>query len=189
MKFPKLFVSALIGCVLVGTSGAAMARNDCPDGELVGGTYEEIVINQQGVSCTILGVYVDSDIKIRNVNGITIKGSVADNLVVADSGTVNIVENQIASGLVSRNNVLSNVVRNIVYPTGALKVVRSCVEDDRIFEVEVVQNLVFGGKLTVNCQDRAVVVDNIVKNGSIQCNDNLELVSRGNYAPSLTCNP
>ena len=45
MKTQKLLVIAAIVCLLVGASSAAMARNDCPDGFLVGGTFEEIIIN------------------------------------------------------------------------------------------------------------------------------------------------
>ena len=38
MKSQKLLVIATIVCLLVGASSAAMARNDCSDGFLVGGT-------------------------------------------------------------------------------------------------------------------------------------------------------
>jgi hypothetical protein len=46
MKTHKLIVIVAIICLLVGASSAAMARNDCPDGFLVGGTIDSIIINE-----------------------------------------------------------------------------------------------------------------------------------------------
>ncbi len=37
MKSQKLTIIALIVCLLVGVSSAAMARNDCPGGFIIGG--------------------------------------------------------------------------------------------------------------------------------------------------------
>ena len=40
MNAQKLIVNAVAACLLAGASGAAMAQNDCPDGRIVGGTFD-----------------------------------------------------------------------------------------------------------------------------------------------------
>ena len=68
MKNQKLLISVAIVCLLVGASGTAIARNDCPAGSIVGGTYGEIVIDVfkdcrvVGVKCNAVGPRYHSDI-------------------------------------------------------------------------------------------------------------------------------
>ena len=179
---------ATIVCLLVGASSAAMARNDCPDGILVGGEYEEIVINEF-VSCTILGAYVKSGVLVRGAGEFIIKDSYVESggIRVIDTGEVYIEDNIVESDrIVARDNSQAYVLRNVIRG-GEIRVVDSTCDPAIGRQAEVIQNLVFGGKMTVNCQDRAAVVENIVKDGSIACSDNETLISRGNYAEKVTC--
>ena len=189
MKSQKLLVIATIVCLLVGASSAAMARNDCPDGFLVGGTIDSIIINEQA-SCTILGVYVTGDedgrgIVVKDGGLITIKDSIVEGrLAVLDSsGEVLIEDNEVSDNIVVRDNfgftlVLRNVVRN-----GQIRVNNQDLEGQR---VEVIENLIFGGNLSVNGNTRAAVIENRT-DGTITCSDNETLISRGNYAEKVTC--
>jgi hypothetical protein len=190
MKSQKLLVIATIVCLLVGASSAAMARNDCPDGFLVGGTIDSIIINEQSASCTILGVYVTGDedgrgIVVRNGGQITIKDSIVEGrLVVINSGnTVLIEDNEVSDNIVVRDNfgftlVLRNVVRD-----GQIRVNN---QDGAGQRVEVIENLIFGGTLSVNGNTSAAVIENRT-DGTITCSDNETLISRGNYAEKVTC--
>jgi hypothetical protein len=63
MKSQKLFVIVAIICLLAGISSAAMARNDCPEGSISGGEFNEIVIDEF-VSCSIVGVIVKERVLI-----------------------------------------------------------------------------------------------------------------------------
>jgi len=186
MKTQKLLVIVAIVCLLVGASSAAMARNDCPDGYLVGGTFEEIKIDEENVSCEILGVNVTGSVVVKGAGHITIKGSLINgNLRVIGAANAFIVDNQVEGNkLVSKNNTISTVLRNVVR-SGSIKVVDS--RCDQTDQVEVIQNLVFGGSLSVECTQRAAVIENNVKDGSIECSDNETLISRDNYAESLSC--
>jgi len=63
LKTQQVIFIAFLVCSLLGTSDTAVARNDCPDGSLVGGTYDEIVIDEF-VSCSILGVLVSGNVQV-----------------------------------------------------------------------------------------------------------------------------
>jgi hypothetical protein len=189
MKSQKLLVIATIVCLLVGASSAAMARNDCPDGFLVGGTIDSIIINEQSAICTILGVYVTGDedgrgIVVKDGGLITIKDSIVEGrLAVIRSNEVLIEDNKVSDNIVVRDNngftlVLRNVVRN-----GQIRVNNQDLEGQR---VEVIENLIFGGNLSVNGNTRAAVIENRT-DGTITCSDNETLNSRGNYAEKVTC--
>jgi hypothetical protein len=166
-----------------------MARNDCPDGILVGGEYEEIVINDGG-SCTILGAYVVSGVLVRGGGEFVIKDSYVESggIRVIDTGNVYIEDNIVeADNIVARDNIQAYVLRNVIRNGGQIRVVdRNCESEDDD-QAEVIQNLVFGGGMTVKCHDRAAVVENIVTDGTITCSDNETLISRGNYANKVTC--
>jgi len=189
MKTQKLIVIVAIVCLLVGVSSAAMARNDCPDGFLVGGTIDSIIINESA-ACTILGVYVTGDedgrgIVVRGGGSITIKDSIVEGrLAVIDSGgEVLIEDNEVSDNIVVRDNtsftlVLRNVVRN-----GQIRVIDQNLEGQR---VEVIENLIFGGNLSVNGNASAAVIENRT-DGNITCSDNVELISRNNRGQRVTC--
>ena len=189
MKTQKLLVIVAIVCLLVGASSAAMARNDCPDGFLVGGTIDSIIINEQSASCTILGVYVTGDedgrgIVVKDGGLITIKDSIVEGrLAVIRSNEVLIEDNEVSDNIVVRGNtgftlVLRNVVRN-----GQIRVIDQDVEGQR---VEVIENLIFGGNLSVNGNTSAAVIENRT-DGNITCSDNVELISRNNRGQRVTC--
>jgi len=190
MKTQKLIVIVAIVCLLVGVSSAAMARNDCPDGFLVGGTIDSIIINEPLATCTILGVYVTGDedgrgIVVRGGGSITIKDSIVEGrlAVIDSSGEVLIEDNEVSDNIVVRDNtsftlVLRNVVRN-----GQIRVIDQNLEGQR---VEVIENLIFGGNLSVNGNASAAVIENRT-DGNITCSDNVELISRNNRAQRVTC--
>jgi hypothetical protein len=192
MKTQKLLVMATLVCLLVGASSAAMARNDCPDGFLVGGEYEEIIINEN-VSCTILGVYVRQGITARNVNDITIKDSfIEGSLRVIGAGTVQIEDNWLAAPgglnvrLVVANLGVAHVVRNVAR-IGQIVVVDRVCDSSANNTAEVIQNVAFGGNVKVKCNDSASVLGNYAKDGSIVCNNNVSLIARGNYTEKVNC--
>ena len=179
MKFHKLIVIAAIVCLLVGASGAAMARNDCPDGSLVGGTYEEIVINEGFESCKIVGVYVTRRVLVDGADQFTMIGSVVDgNVRVVNTASAALLDNQADGGnLVAIDNTFSIVLRNIVLD-GTIRVIDNTEEK----QTQVLQNLIFNGNLRVNGHKKADVIENKVKNGDITCKNNDRLDSKDNDA-------
>lgn len=180
MKTQKLLVIAAIVCLLVGASGAAMARNDCPDGSITGGTYDEIVINEF-VSCSIVGVYVTGRVLVKNADQFTMMGSLVEgNVRVINTKSAALVDNQVVGGnLVARGNLFSTVLRNVVLG-GNIRVNDDTCDQQQ--EVSVLQNLVSGGSLQVNCNETADVKDNKVTDGNITCRDNDRLDSKDNDA-------
>ena len=180
MKSQKLIVIVAIVCLLVGASSAAMARNDCPDGSITGGTYDEIVINEF-VSCSIVGVYVTGRVLVRDADQFTMMGSLVEgNVRVINTVSAALVDNQVVGGnLVARGNAFSSVLRNVV-PGGSIRVNDETCKREQ--EVSVLQNLVSGGSLQVNCNETADVKDNKVTNGNITCRDNDRLDSKDNDA-------
>lgn len=180
MKTQKLIVIAAIVCLLVGASGAAMARNDCPDGSLSGATFEEIVINEFA-SCSIVGVVVNGDVLVTNADQFTMLGSlVRGKIRVTNTVSAALVGNQVdGDNLVTRGNTLSTVVRNYVL-NGSIRVIDDTCEQQQ--EVSVLQNLVGDGNLRVNCNETADVKENKVTNGDITCRENDRLDSTDNDA-------
>jgi hypothetical protein len=92
-----------------------MARNDCPEGSIVGGTYEEIVINQFK-SCSVVGVHVTGRVIVRNAEHFTMMGSLVNGDVrVINAVSATLADNTVDGGnLVARGNTESYVLRNIV---------------------------------------------------------------------------
>jgi len=178
MKTQKLFVIAAIVCLLVGASSAAMARNDCPEGSIVGGTYEEIVINQF-VSCYVVGVVVNGDVRVSNADQFTMMGSLVNGSVrVTNTVSAALAGNQVNDGnLVTRDNTFSTVLRNIVHG-GTIRVI----DDSERAEAQVLQNLIFTGNLRVNGHEKADVKENKVTDGDITCKNNDRLDSKDNDA-------
>jgi hypothetical protein len=152
MKTQKLLVIAAIVCLLVGVSGAAMARNDCPDGFLTGGVYDEIVINQFK-SCYVVGVVVIGDVRVRGADQFTMMGSIVNgNVRVTNTVSAALADNQVNEGnIVTRDNTFSTVLRNVV-SGGNIRVIGDGTRDAQ--ETAVLQNLIFVGNLgiqRVNC--------------------------------------
>ena len=178
MKTQKLIVIATIVCLLVGASGAAMARNDCPDGSIVGGTYDEIVITDF-VSCKVVGVYVTERVIVNGADQFTMIGSVVDgNVRVVNTASAVLLDNQVDGGnLVARNNTFSIVLRNIVLD-GTIRVI----DPSGRLETQVLQNLILTGNLRVNGHEKADVKENKVTDGDITCQNNDRLDSKDNDA-------
>ena len=180
MKTQKLFVIAAIVCLLVGASSAAMARNDCPEGSIVGGTYEEIVINEF-VSCYVVGVVVNGDVRVSNADQFTMMGSLVNGSVrVTNTVSAALADNQVNEGnLVTRGGRYSTVLRNVV-TGGNIRVISDGTDDAQ--EATVVQNLIFVGNLRVNGNEKADVKENKVTDGDITCKNNDRLDSKDNDA-------
>jgi hypothetical protein len=47
-----------------------MARNDCPDGSIIGGTFDEVVIDEI-VSCSVMGVLAVGEFRVENADNFT----------------------------------------------------------------------------------------------------------------------
>lgn len=181
MKTQKLLVIATIVCLLVGASGAAMARNDCPTGSLAGGTFDEIVITDF-VDCSVVGVHVTGRVLVRDADHFTMKGSLVNGDVrVINTVSAVLVGNQVDGGnLVTRANTYSTVVRNVVVGGGSIRVIDDIGAQRQ--QVSVLQNLVLEGNLRVNWNEEADVSENKVRNGDITCRDNDRLDSKDNDA-------
>ena len=184
MKSQKLIVIAAIVCLLVGVSGAAMARNDCPDGSLVGGTYSEIVIDDY-VSCSVVGVYVTGSVRVDGADQFTMVSSLVNgNVRVINTLSAALLGNQLDGGnLVVSDNTFSTVLRNIVHG-GTIRVI----DNSGRLETQVLQNLIFNGNLRVNGHEKADVKENKVKDGDITCKNNDRLDSKDNDAIGGTVN-
>ena len=181
MKFQKLLLSAATVCLLSVAPDAAMARNDCPSGTITGGTYTAIVINEFA-SCLIVGAVIGSGgVIVTNADQFTMKSSVVSGHVrVTNTVSAFLADNQVQdANLVATGNLFSNVVRNYVVG-GDIRVNDNTCEQQQ--EVAVLQNVIVVGSLRVNCNEKADVAENKVRDGDITCRDNDRLDSRDNDA-------
>jgi len=185
MKSQKLLVIAAIVCLLVGASSAAMARNDCPGGSIAGGTFDEIVITDF-VDCSVVGVHVTGRVLVDTAGNFSMIGSLVENgdVRVKNSVSAILVDNQVKNGrIVARGNTESFVIRNVVFGD-SIRVVDD-VSGGEFREQQVatvLQNLVFGGNLSVLGNEKADVKENKVRDGNIICRANDRLDSKDNNA-------
>ena len=177
MKYQKMFVSAAALYLFFAVSSNAMARNDCPTGSIVGGSFDEIIINEF-VDCSILGVDVSGNVIVRNAGQFTIKSSLVNgNLRVLDGQTADISDVNVKDGnLVTRGIISSTVLSNVV-TNGNMIVDGDDDECGQTGEAIIMQNLVFNGNMRVRCNKQADVKDNKVTNGNIRCKKNSRLDS------------
>ena len=185
MKSQKLLVIAAIVCLLVGASSAAMARNDCPGGSIAGGTFDEIVITDF-VDCSVVGVHVTGRVLVDTAGNFSMIGSLVENgdVRVKNSVSAILVDNQVKNGrIVARGNTESFVIRNVVFGD-SIRVVDDVsggeFEEQQV--ATVLQNLVFGGNLSVLGNEKADVKENKVRDGNIICRENDRLDSKDNNA-------
>ena len=185
MKSQKLIVIAAIVCLLVGASSAAMARNDCPGGSIAGGTFDEIVITDF-VDCSVVGVHVTGRVLVDTAGNFSMIGSLVENgdVRVKNSVSAILVDNQVKNGrIVARGNTESFVIRNVVFGD-SIRVVDDVsggeFEEQQV--ATVLQNLVFGGNLSVLGNEKADVKENKVRDGNIICRANDRLDSKDNNA-------
>jgi len=185
MKSQKLLVIAAIVCLLVGASSAAMARNDCPGGSIAGGTFDEIVITDF-VDCSVVGVHVTGRVLVDTAGNFSMIGSLVENgdVRVKNSVSAILVDNQVKNGrIVARGNTESFVIRNVVFGD-SIRVVDDVsggeFEEQQV--ATVLQNLVFGGNLSVLGNEKADVKENKVRDGNIICRANDRLDSKDNNA-------
>ena len=118
MGFPKLFVSALTSCVLVGAPGAAMAVNNCP-GEYLSGVIEDDVVILFGTSCVIEDATVNGDITSSEAKDVAVVNSgVRGNIKIIDGESATVYGSAARNIRLRRNIVAvafdSRANRNIV---------------------------------------------------------------------------
>ena len=169
-------------CLLVAALGATVthARNDCPDGTLVGGTYDEIVIDRF-VDCYVIGVVVTGQVKVVSADQFSMVNSfVSGELRVNNVVSAFLSGNQVfGADVFAQGNTYSTVVGNTVNG-GTLRVNdTTCIQQQTVV---VSQNQVYNGNLRVNCNEKADVLDNHVSNGDLSCDNNDRVDSDGNRA-------
>ena len=178
MKSLKLLVIAAIVCLLVGVSGAAMARNDCPDGFIIGGEHEEIVIDDY-VDCVVVGVAVTTPtgVRVRNARSFTmmnsyVKGEVRVITDVDTGGSFGTLLYNFVDGhnIVTKNLNEADVRWNTVLNDGNIRVVDR--DDTPSTYAEVIQNRV-KGNIVVRGVVSADVKGNRTIGGNIRCRDNI----------------
>jgi hypothetical protein len=170
MKTRKLFIIGALVCLLVGVSGTAMARNDCPGGKIFGGTLTEIVIDEF-VQCVVVGATITGDVKVTNADVFTLTASrVQGTVSVENTVGAAIVISQINSGdIETKGNGFSIVYQNIV-GSGNISVIGETHQ-----EVYVYGNQVTGGNIMVSGNKKADVKDNKTTAGDIGCYNNEHL--------------
>ena len=152
MKSQKLLIGAATACLLVGTSGAAMAVG-CPTGRIMFKTVPEIVID--GEACFIYAVTVEGNVTVTN--------SPVLNMSFTDvGGSVKVQEGENVTVLVV--DILKGDLVVSGYEGAA-----------------VVGNELDEGNLNVENNVGAAVSRNKV-NGNITCTGNGELEATGNRA-------
>ncbi len=180
MKSQKLLVIAATVCLLVGVSGAAMARNDCPDGFIIGGEHEEIVIDDY-VDCVVVGVAVTTPtgVRVRNARSFTmmnsyVKGEVRVITDVDTGGSFGTLLYNFVDGhnIVTKNLNEADVRWNTVVD-GNIRVIENSSTPSQY--AEVIQNRIKGGNLVVKGNVAADVKGNRTIGGNITCRDNLNL--------------
>ena len=185
MKSQKLIVIGAIVCLLVGAATGAMARNDCPNGTLVGGTFATIVIDEFK-SCTVMGVSVSGPVVVTNADLFTMIGSeISGSIEVKNTISAAILNNVVAGNIDTSGNRYSTVVQNEV--DGGQILVNDIVAQQQI--AVVMENIVYRGGLQVRDNESADVKKNTVRGGDIWCNNNDRLDSFFNRAVwgTVTC--
>ncbi len=178
MKVQNLLVNTLVGCLLMGASGAAMAVG-CPNGSIIGGVVDEIVIEgvgQESLDCIVVNVTVMGRVRVVGADQFTMMGSrIGGALRAQESTSVALVENEVWGGpLVASSNRHSTVIQNIVNG-GDIRVNKNSMT------ATVVENLVRNGNMLVKGNEKADVIDNFV-GGNIRCPNNDRLDSFFNVA-------
>jgi hypothetical protein len=185
MKKRNLIQIGLVIILLAGVglfnTNSAMARNDCPDGTLTGGNYDEIVIDTF-TNCSLLSVVIRGNVQITGADNIEIIAcSVSGELEVSNSLSASLVTNQVLGGdVVVYNNRESTVINNVVND-GSMLAYDDFPSAERQI-VEVRGNIIINGSLGVNGNETAIVRDNNTRNGDITCENNDHLDSWRNNA-------
>ena len=79
-----------------------MARNECSDGSITGGTFKEIVINEFA-SCAVVGVVVEGNVLVRDADQFTMLGS----LVKGNLRVINAVSAVLSGNTVNGGNLMA----------------------------------------------------------------------------------
>ena len=168
MKTQKLIVIAAIVCLLVGASGAAMAKkgatntNTCDLGVVPG----EVVIGNLEVTsqdCVVFQAIIMGDV-------------IVDNTRKGDSGFIFIMRDTIVNGMVE-------VTGGSAVISGTEVINSNLVVIDTIDTV-VNETLVAAGNMRFESNERVLIRGNVVPVGSIRCVKNIEEYATQNLAPN-----
>jgi hypothetical protein len=166
MKSQKLIIGAATACLLVGTSGAAMAVDTCEDGTIQHMEVDEIVVTDR--SCFIDDVFVSGNITATGGEMLQIVNSHIN-------GSVTVTGFQ--NALVNVNEVLDGFIlveeNTNVWVSG-----------NRVDSI----NGTSSNNIAVNSNEKAEVNRNI-SDGDIECDANGGLIAWFNVAGgALACN-
>ena len=182
MKFQKLFVSAVIVCFLVGTSGAAMAVENCLSGVILGQFVDDNVKTNQDcvIKDSIITGRVTVDFKEPGGAGrlgvLVMDGNIIRGRVKVVGGGSVIIRNIIVSSNLRVEDAEQNTVvqDNLIKGPGSIIVSDSIIEGADLVIIE--SNTVPEGN--IRCKGNtdpsdgavgAVAQRNIVPNGNITC--------------------
>ena len=148
MKLQKLFVSAAIGCLLVGVSGAAVAADvTCEDGLINNETVDNVTVT--GRSCHISETIVEGDVTVTDSPNLTMTNNrVAGQIKVTSStgsGDVLLKDNRVFANPI----VVQNVARVLILDNTLIgDTTKSNMSfDDNTDEVNIFSNEVAGDLL------------------------------------------
>ena len=111
MKYQKLLISSLTGCLLVGASGAAIAAERCRNGLVIGPISTDVIVRNR--PCVIRKASVSGKVDVKNAPNVTIFDSqVSGDIVVKESGIVAIMLSN-AKNITANNNSTAVVELNV----------------------------------------------------------------------------
>ena len=155
MKSLKLLVGATAVCVLVGTSGIAMAQtvDNCDSGSIWLRVVDEVVV--EGRSCAIVNSLISGNITTRGGQTISVTSSrVGGDVTITGAERAIVTGNLLYYGALTTNDNGTAIVQN---------------------------NIAEGGSVVVNRNQDAKVQGNVAAN-KVRCVDNVSLKSAANVA-------
>ena len=157
MRFQKLLGTTLIGFLLVGASGGAIAQDNCRDGLVAGYIKTDVIVRNR--NCLIVTAAIDGDVVVKGAGNFTIIDSkVRGNIVAKESGVVTIMMNS-ATNINAIGNDTAVVVANT--PNGNMNV------NDTVQQAVVKHNIV---TRNLTCQNNGML--DAQGNGTVVGEDN-----------------
>ena len=178
MPTGKLLQAAAMALLVAGASvsctSSSSKTNDCPDGTIIGGTYDKIVI-ERFVECSVVDVLVTGHVRVKNAEQFTMQGSiVSGDVKVINTASATLASNLVFNGnIIAKGNAESSFLGNVVFGGDMLVNVDQPPEQEQLVEVE--KNQVIDGTLQVSNNNAAIVRKNTVRDGDIICENNDEL--------------
>ena len=153
MKTQKLIVIAAIVCLLLGASGAAMAKgpkNDCPQGVVLGEVQiGDLVVKNK--DCLIQDAIVMGNVRVDN------KGK---------PGVIFIMRDVVVNGEVTVKGASAVIAQTVV--------VENLSVEETVLETVVTETLILGpGDMVFKDNQQVLIYHNVVQDGDIQCVGNI----------------